>query len=288
MLLAVFAAASKLSRPLVDECVEGDFTVNAMSDGVSAPRQSKHVEVAFFDEFTRRGDCEVLSERGYRRILSEFEAYWKRVRLGELPGARAIDLGCGTGAFTSRLHARLPAVELHGMDISPASVERARQTQPGIQFHLGDIEASGLPEASFDAVFLSGVLHHFPDPSGVVAECGRILRPGGIALAFDPHLGNPLTWAYRCKKSPFYSAKGVTENEQPLSKESARHAFSIEPFSEVEVSAISAVTFRYVESRIARTLLPLYNFVDRMFDFPVWRDWLGSFLITYARKREGP
>jgi SAM-dependent methyltransferase len=253
--------------------------------GNSAPTglQQKSAEIAFFDGVTQNGDYDVFTHRGYERILRAFDAYLQpliRSRKGPL---LAVDLGCGTGAFTSRLERY--DFQLHAVDISPQSVARASGKFPKIDFRVGDIESTPYSESTFDVIFLSAVLHHFPDLSRTVAECGRILKPGGILLACDPHRGNPAMWAYRCKESPFYSSIGVTENEQPLSKTALRRAFQVEPFEEVRVSAISGVTYKHVASRAASIFLPAYNLFDRCFDLPVVRDRFGSFLITYARKR---
>jgi SAM-dependent methyltransferase len=246
--------------------------------------QQKEAEIAFFDRHTRDGDYDVFAERGYERILRAFDANLQpliRSRGGVL---QAVDLGCGTGAFAARLLRY--DLKLHGVDISPESVARARRKFPKIDFHVGDIEATPFDSCTFDVVFLSGVLHHFPDLTRTVAECGRILKPGGIVLAYDPHRGNPVMWAYRCKDSPFYSSKGVTENEQPLSKAALRLAFDVEPFEEVRVSAVSGVTYKYVAGRVASLLLPAYNLLERCFDLPLIRQRFGSFVITYARKRQ--
>jgi SAM-dependent methyltransferase len=245
--------------------------------------QQKAAEIAFFDGVTQDGDYDVFTDRGYERILRAFDEYLQplmRSRPGRLD---AVDLGCGTGAFTSRLERY--GFGLHGVDISPQSVTRASRKLPNVDIRVGDIESTPFQNAEFDVVFLSAVLHHFPDMTGTVAECGRILKPGGILLACDPHRGNPAMWAYRCKESPFYSSKGVTQNEQPLSKSTLCRALRVEPFEEVRVSAISGISYKHVASRAASLFLPAYNVFDRFVDLPWIRERFGSFLISYARKR---
>ena len=254
-----------------------------MANAPSPGLQQKSAEIAFFDGVTQDGDYDVFTNRGYERILRAFDAYLEPLIEARSGPLIAVDLGCGTGAFTSRLQRY--DFELHGVDISPQSVSRASQKFPKIDFRVGDIEATPFSGSTFDVVFLSAVLHHFPDLTRTVAECGRILKPGGILLACDPHRGNPAMWIYRCKESPFYSSKGVTQNEQPLSKETLRRAFQVEPFDEVRVSAISGIAYKHIASRTASLFLPAYNLFDRCFDLPFIRDRFGSFLITYAHKR---
>jgi len=237
--------------------------------------QDKAAEITFFDAFGTVA-YDVFDERGYERILGEFRHY---VSAG---GGRALDMGCGTGAFT----ARLPALgyQVTGIDISPKSISFARQNFPSIQFDIGDIEKTAYADESFDAVFLSGVLHHFPDCTAVLREARRVLKRNGVLLAYDPHRRNPIMWAYRCKDSPFYSSKGVTENEAPVAKQQLEAALSDTGFSQRRVYAISGVTYKYVESTIAKLALPIYNSLERVFDLPMLRDRFGSFLITCARK----
>jgi SAM-dependent methyltransferase len=245
--------------------------------------QQKSAEIAFFDGVTQDGDYDVFTHRGYERILRAFDAHLRPLMHSRPAPLQAVDLGCGTGAFTSRLQRY--GFQLHGVDISPQSATRAAQKFPNIEFHVGDIESTPFPDGRFDVIFLSAVLHHFPNLTRTVAECGRILKPGGILLACDPHRGNPAMWLYRCKESPFYSSRGVTQNEQPLSKAALRRAFAVDPFDEVRVSAISGVSYKHVASRAAALFLPAYNVLDRLIDLPWIRERFGSFLITYARKR---
>jgi SAM-dependent methyltransferase len=256
---------------------------DSLPNSQPAGLQQKSAEIAFFDGVTRDGDYDVFTNGGYERILRAFDAYLQPLMRSRPGPLEAVDLGCGTGAFTSRLQRY--GFRLHGVDISPQSVARASRKFPGVDFHVGDIESTPFEPGTFDVIFLSAVLHHFPDLTRTVAECGRILKPGGILLACDPHRGNPAMWMYRCKESPFYSSKGVTQNEQPLSKAALRGVFQVEPFDEVRVTAISGVTYKHVASRAAAMFLPAYNLFERCCDLPVIRDRFGSFLITYVRKR---
>lgn len=195
---------------------------------------------------------------------------------------RIIDFGCGTGSFTCRLLNY--GFELHGMDISPNCIAYARKKYPSILFKVGDIEHTDYPDESFDVVMLTGVMHHFPDLSCVIKETYRVLKEGGIVLGYDPNRANPFMWMYRSKDSPFYSSKGVTENERPLTREEIEHALSSCGFREIRVESISGVTYKYLEHNLSFIILPIYNLIERLFEFKPIRKRFGSFLITYARK----
>src|SRR6266516_1896335 len=125
---------------------------------MTAPTQDKQKEIAFFDGHAAADDYDVFTPEGNARIVNAF------VKLTALPrGARVIDLGCGSGTFTALL--AQAGYDCVGVDISAKLLEIGRRKHPQIEFVAGDIEHLPFPAASFDGVLLSGVVHHFPDPS---------------------------------------------------------------------------------------------------------------------------
>jgi ubiquinone/menaquinone biosynthesis C-methylase UbiE len=239
--------------------------------------QNKKAEIDFFDKFGVQLDYDVFDEKGYKRIIDEFLQYFTIT-----PGMKVLDFGCGTGAFTARFSS-FP-FELYGIDISSECIRYASKKYPTINFKTGDVEHTGFENDTFDIVLMSGLLHHFPDFFRVVSEAKRILKPGGKILAYDPNRANPVMWLYRCKQSPFYSAVGVTENEQPLSKKALMKVFKKVGFSDLKAYSVSGITYKYVESKSAGKFLPVYNFLENLFDRTFLRNYIGSFLITYAKK----
>lgn len=240
-------------------------------------------EVEFFDEFADQADYDVLGERGYARLLAVFE---KSVRPQK--GQRCVDLGCGTGAFTRRL--RVFGLDLLGIDISPRSIERARASEDGIRYEVGDITATALPEDSFDVAALSGVLHHITssaDRIRAMREALRILRPGGRLYAFDPNAHSPSMFLYRDPRSPLYSSEGKTENEVLLRSDDLAGELRESGFADVRVRGISGTTFKYVKGRVARLLLPAYAVYEELVRLSPWEGRLGTFLVSTAAKPEG-
>ncbi len=104
-----------------------------------------------------------------------------------------LDLGCGPGGWVLDTAFENPHMEVAGIDISRIMVDyanaRARTQQlPNASFGVMDItQPLDFSDASFDMInarFLSGVLRREAWPS-FIAECTRLLRPGGILRLTD-------------------------------------------------------------------------------------------------------
>jgi SAM-dependent methyltransferase len=114
-----------------------------------------------------------------------------RLAIGALylsPGNVLADLGCGHGG-PGLWAAQQTGATVIGIDLSPAGIDLARRqaAQLGLdgraRFLVGDLTATGLPDASCDAVLSLDVLLFVPDKAAAAREAARILRPGG-RLAF--------------------------------------------------------------------------------------------------------
>jgi ArsR family transcriptional regulator len=107
-------------------------------------------------------------------------------------GQRIVDLGCGNGRLAILLAQSGNAVI--GVDNSEEQIRLARANAaaaagfaPGgsLEFRPAPMEATGLPDAAFDAVILSQSLHHAAKPKEALAESRRLLAPGGRVLILD-------------------------------------------------------------------------------------------------------
>jgi SAM-dependent methyltransferase len=112
-------------------------------------------------------------------------------------GQAVLDLGCGTGELALRLSCC--GYRVTGCDISPGMLTEAGLHDYGRAVRWRALEPGWqrLPfaDASFDGVVLSSVLEYTDDPVAVLAECARVLRPGGTVHCPGPDLRHPVRWA---------------------------------------------------------------------------------------------
>ena len=112
-----------------------------------------------------------------------------------LAGRRVLDVGCGDGGvLRDLLRYGASADDLHGVDLLPARVERARSLTPGASIEVGD--GQELPHAAreFDLVLGFTLLSSVVDPAArqrVATEMLRVLKPGGLIVLYDFWI-NPL------------------------------------------------------------------------------------------------
>ncbi|MER7755182.1 methyltransferase domain-containing protein [Kitasatospora sp. NPDC097643] len=110
---------------------------------------------------------------------------------GARPGDRVLDVGCGTGYLTRRMAAAVaPNGTALGIDPSTQVVDHARHLATGLAgctFERGIAEGLAAPDASFDVVVSSLMIHHLPAEarSQALAEMYRVCRPGGRLLVAD-------------------------------------------------------------------------------------------------------
>jgi 2-polyprenyl-3-methyl-5-hydroxy-6-metoxy-1,4-benzoquinol methylase len=141
----------------------------------------------FFRELYRNAGLPHRLLATWRASISPFEPFVPFVPAG----ARALDIGCGTGALLLLLATTGRIREGTGCDISAAAIRtattaRERLSQQATSFHcIADL--SEVPEGSFDAVLMIDVLHHVPaarQQEAVLVGAQRV-APGGVLIYKD-------------------------------------------------------------------------------------------------------
>jgi SAM-dependent methyltransferase len=127
----------------------------------------------------------LLGVARYRRALV-------RDHFALFPGARVLDIGCGTGELLEALPGPIAYL---GVDLSAAYIERARRrADPRARFVCADVDALEPGDSGpFDRIIGTGLLHHLDDEPAarLLARAARALAPGGFLLMVDPTLIDP-------------------------------------------------------------------------------------------------
>jgi ubiquinone/menaquinone biosynthesis C-methylase UbiE len=109
-----------------------------------------------------------------------------------------LDLGCGTGTLAIMVKQAYPATDVVGLDADPDMLKvasyKSRQLNAPVKFDMGFTNRLPYPDASFDRVLSSIMIHHLktPDKKETAREVFRVLKPGGQLHILD--FGKPVTW----------------------------------------------------------------------------------------------
>lgn len=129
-------------------------------------------------------DYEAVTELAGEEVSSEQLArlcnryYWAA---DYCDGKDVLEVACGTGPGLGYLGKTARSVI--ASDISETIVARAKAHYAD-RFRILQLDATatGLPDASVDVILIFEALYYIPDPARFVAECRRLLRPGGSVL----------------------------------------------------------------------------------------------------------
>jgi ubiquinone/menaquinone biosynthesis C-methylase UbiE len=124
---------------------------------------------------------------------------------------RILDLGCGTGSTTVLLKQAFPYAVVTGLDLSPymlaVAEDKAQRAHLNIEWEHGKAESTQFKSASFDLVTASLLFHETPPAvtQEILAECWRLLAPGGQILILDGNQSTlrSLDWLNNVFEEPY-------------------------------------------------------------------------------------
>ena len=244
--------------------------------GPSSAERLRH-EIEHHRELASRGAEEVWgwdSPAGRRRADRRGRLFVEHGGIG--PGARVLELGCGTGEFTRRV---APAgARLVALDLSAELLARARTRVPaGVGFVRANAERLPFPDGAFDAVYGCSVLHHLQVETAL-AEVWRVLRSGGRLVFSEPNLLNPQVFLmFKC--GPLRPRFGTSRDEMAFTRGTITRVLRRLGFKRFSVRY-----FDFLHPATPRALLatmePVAEFLERV---PVLRAISGSLLIHAER-----
>lgn len=102
--------------------------------------------------------------------------------------AQALDIACGTG-YGSALLSDLGATSVTGLDIDQACVEYAKKyhARSNTRYAVADAAETNLESESCDLITSFETIEHTSDPSAVIAELARVLKPSGVLVISTPN-----------------------------------------------------------------------------------------------------
>ena len=186
----------------------------------------------------------LVPEEAVEASLQEHVARYRFAR--EQARGRILDVACGTGYGTAMLGAV-------GVDLSLDALRYARR-------HPARYVAADAARLPFDRIFDSVVsfetLEHVPDPERFVAECARVLKPGGLFIVSTP---NRDLWSPRSAKPlQRHHVKEFTKREFL----SVLRPFNVQLFGQILLTRRGAALWEGKElaKRVVRAFLPVRRF----------------------------
>jgi SAM-dependent methyltransferase len=128
----------------------------------------------------------VVSADAYDRFMGRYSVLLSP-QLADLAGIsggqRVLDVGCGPGALTAELVARVGPAAVSAVDPSERFVAAARARHPGVDVREAFAEQLPFPDQAFDAALAQLVVHFMSDPAVGLAEMRRVTRRNGVVAA---------------------------------------------------------------------------------------------------------
>ncbi len=124
----------------------------------------------------------VAAAEHYDRFMGRYAEPLGRAladEVGVAAGMQVLDVGCGPGALTAELAARVGAANVGAIDPAPQFVAACAERNPGADVREGGAEELPWPDGTFDASLACLVVAFMKDPVAGMGEMARVTRPGG-------------------------------------------------------------------------------------------------------------
>lgn len=200
-----------------------------------------------------------------QELATQYRSFWKGLSRRVGPG-RFLDVGCNNGHLLS-VGADF-GWEVYGIDLSPVAIRYGQEKLGLKNLQLSDLFGACYPDNFFDYVHLWHTLEHVADPSGLLKEVHRILKPGKELLLGVPCVTDPIYYAlrFRCK---------LAGKPPPFSSDNA-HTFEFTPSTLRMMLEKTGFCVQY--SRM------YYNELDSMLPEGGWRGKTLVMLFWYLAK----
>jgi 2-polyprenyl-3-methyl-5-hydroxy-6-metoxy-1,4-benzoquinol methylase len=193
------------------------------------------------------------------------------------PGMTVLELGCGSGYFTREL-ARSGA-DIAAIDVSPELLEiaRANCSAPNVRYEIQNACALSYPDAVFDLVVGSSVLHHL-EIEEALREIYRVLKPGGAICFTEPNMLNPQIAIQ--KNVPWLKRKlGDSPDETAFFRWPLRRLLEQTGYRDVQIEP-----FDFLHPKTPVPLVDRVNALSRFLEnMPVLSEFAGSLYVRAVK-----
>jgi SAM-dependent methyltransferase len=192
------------------------------------------------------------------------------VSAGMQPGAKVLELGCGTGVYTELF--ACSGADITAVDGSPKMIRAAAdRCGPKIKYVVSDVHNLPLEDKLFDAVVGVWILQ-YTDIYKVIREVNRVLHPGGRAVFIESNPLNPVT---------LWRAFNNKVAHPPLRWHLDKY------LSDGGFSEVVAQPFEFMPSsldgKVFKVLKPLFHALDGI---PVIREFAGSIIVSATKTQD--
>ena len=181
--VSCYVCGESAGKTLVDDPPFKVLLCSGCGLGYTSPRLDGSRIHEIYDQTYWSSDS--AKDFGYTSYEADVEGYLKTFRLKAraigrfLPeGGRILEVGCAAGYFLAVMRER--GYDVHGVEVSAAILEKARERFGLENLHAGRLEDQDLPHRSFDAVAMWDVVEHLSDPVEVLGQCRELLKDGGV------------------------------------------------------------------------------------------------------------
>jgi len=165
----------------------------------------------------------VVAAESYDRFMGRYSSILAPLFAdfaGVDPGRQVLEVGCGPGALTAELVARIGAGLVTAVDPSEPFVAAVRERLPSVEVRQASAESLPFSDDSFDLTVAQLVVHHMSDAVAGVGEMRRVTRAGGTvsACVWDLAGGKaPLSPFWRAVKR--FDPLAIDESDFPGARE---------------------------------------------------------------------
>jgi ubiquinone/menaquinone biosynthesis C-methylase UbiE len=254
-----------------------------MSTVTREPEHDRLANEAAFHDNSFANDVRAAAGKFYSVTVNSMGRY-HQLLFQKVAGRRFLEYGCGTGS--SAFDIARQGGDVVGIDISPVAIEMAtekahqEQLESRTEFLLMNAEELEFPDASFDVICGTGILHHL-DLEKSYSEIARVMKPGGVAVFLEPLGHNPFINWYRDR-----TPEMRTPDEHPLLMKD--FVLARKYFTSVEARFYHFLSLGVVPFRSTPLFKPLYAVtegLDRalMTIFPPLKRWAWNCVMELRK-----